>query len=278
VLPFQEFLTPPPPTPTLPADPASLAAPLATPAPTALPTLPAPTPLPGTPAPTPAPGTPVTLPSAPATADASTTANLAAVVALLIYLGFFGVLGYRRGSQRELILLSVLALTAFGLRIFTEQIVTLFDRIGKGVAFATGQPIPEQSALGVWAQANTTTLILIIWLIVLVLAYWFTNRFVRKTKKDGWAFLLGLLNGLIIASIFAPLLTSLIYPGASLEGTAVQFPVFEFLGNVWEQMTSLLSQVWTAIGPISTSVFFLGIVLLILFAAFTLRTSVKPKS
>jgi hypothetical protein len=245
------------------------------PVPTALP---APTPLPGAPAPTPPLGAPVTVQGAPAAADTSGTANLAAVIALLIYLGFFGVLGYRRGTQRELILLSVLVLTATGLRLFTEQIVTLFDRFGKGLAFITGQPIPEQSALGVWATANTTTLIIIIWLVVLVFTYLLTNRFVRKSKKDGWAFLLGLLNGLVVASIFAPLITSLIFPGVSLEGTVVQFPVLAFLNNVWQQVASLLSQVWAAIGPISTNVFFLGIVLLVIFAAFTLRTSTKPKS
>jgi hypothetical protein len=35
---------------------------------------------------------------------------------------------------------------------------------------------------------------------------------------------------------------------------------------------------WTVIEPVATNVFFLGVTLLILLAALTLRTSAKPKS
>jgi len=265
VQPLQDFLTPPPPTPTLPPAGAPQAAPQATPVPT----------LPGAPV-----GAQAATQTTAQTATQTTgeTANAAAVLALLIYLAFFGALGYRRGTQRELIVFAVALLSSFVLQQFDDAIVLLFDRFGKGLAFLTGQPIPEQSALGVWAAANTQTLLLLLWLITIVFTYILTNQAVRKSKKDGWAVILGVLNGLVFASIFAPLLTTLIFPGVTIQGPVVQLPVLGFLSNTWQQVSNLIVRVWAVIQPVATNVFFLGVVLLVLFAALTLRTSVKPKS
>jgi hypothetical protein len=115
-------------------------------------------------------------------------------------------------------------------------------------------------------------------LVGVVATYFLTNRLVRKSKQDGWAILLGMLNGVVLAMIFAPLLTSLIYPDVSIQGQISQAPVLSFFGNLWQQFTTLFTRFWTALGPAAGNVFFLAIVLLILLAAFTLRTSVKPKS
>jgi hypothetical protein len=273
VFPFQDLPTPPPPTPTLPAAPAAPAVP-ATPVPTPIPTV-GPTPLPTS---TLAPGAPTPVPPVSTPPLATGTTNTAAVAALLVYLAFFGVLGYRRGARRELWVFVVALLLAFGLQQFSDAIVLLFDRFGKGVAFITGQPIPEQSALGAWAAANTQTLLVLLWLGGIVFTYFITGRFVKKGKSDGWAALLGVLNGMIFATIFAPLLTTLIFPQTTIQGPMVQLPVLSFVSNVWQEITSLITRFWTALGPAAANVFFAAIVLLVLLAAFTLRTSTKPKS
>lgn len=267
--PLQDFLTPPPPTATLPPAGAPQVAPQAT----AIPTPPGAAPVGAQTAVDAA--SQAASQAAPGTGE---TANAAAVLALLIYLAFFGTLGYRRGTQRELIVLVVALLSSFVLQRFSSTVVLLFDRFGKGLAFLTGQPIPEQSGLGVWATANTQTLLLVLWLVIVVFTYILTNRLVRKSKMDGWAAILGVLNGLVFASIFAPLLTTLIFPGVTIQGPVVQLPVLGFLTNVWQQVSNLLVRVWGVIQPVATNVFFLGVVVLILFAALTLRTNVKPKS
>ena len=279
MFPFQDFLTPPPPTPTLPGGPAAQAAPLTTPLPTVpVPTAPVPTPIPGVPTATPIPGVPTAAPLPGTTPTASGTANLAAIVALFIYLGFFGAIGYRRGTQRELWVLAVAVFLAFGLQQFSDLVVQFFNRFGKGIAFLLGQPIPDESGLGAWAAANTQTLLLLLWLGGVVITYFLTNRLVRKSKQDGWSMLLGVLNGIVFAMIFAPLLTSLMYPGVSIQGQISQTPVLGFFSNLWDQISTLFARFWTALGPAASNVFFLGIVVLVLFAAFTLRTSVKAKA
>jgi hypothetical protein len=274
VFPFQDLLTPPPPTPTLPGAPAPLATPLTTPAPTAVPTtVPAPPP-----APAPLPGVPTPPPDAITPSVPAESANLAAMVALFIYLAFFGAIGYRRGAQRELWVLAVAVLAAFGLQQFSDLLVLTLDRFGKGLAFITGQPIPDQSALGAWAEANTQTLLLLLWLATIVVTYFLTNSLVRKSRQDGWAILLGVLNGVVFAMIFAPLLTSLIYPDVTIQGPISQTPVLSFFNNLWLQITTLMSRVWAALGPAAANVFFAAIVFLVLLAAFTLRSGTRAKS
>lgn len=273
MLPLQDFLTPPPPTPTLP--PAGAApAPVVNATPTPLPTLPV-APVTGAPAASQAaPGAPADV----ALQPLGQQGNLAALVALFIYLAFWGVLGYRRGTQRELVVFVTALGLSFILQRFSQGVVTVFDRFGKGLAFLTGQQIPQQSGLGAWAAANTETLLILLWLGVMVFVYIMTGEVVRKSKKDGWAVLLGILNGLIFASIFAPLLTALILPGVAIQGPVVQLPVLGFLSNVWEQLSSVILRAWEVIQPVATNVFFLAVTLLILLAALTLRTRPKAKS
>lgn len=213
--------------------------------------------------------------------NASTTGTqpigAAAVLALVIYLAFFGVIGHRRGTRRELIVLVVALGMFFILQQFSSFFVSLADKFGKGWAFLLGQPIPETSGLGAWASANTATYLLSIWLITVVITYLLTNRFVKKSKKDGWAFLAGVANGLVFATIFAPLLTTLIFPGTTIEAPVSNLRILTFVSNIWQQLVDIFVRIWAAIEPYASAVFFLAVVILILFAAFTLRTSAKAK-
>ena len=100
----------------------------------------------------------------------------------------------------------------------------------------------------------------------------------RKSKSNGWAVLCGMGNGLVFATVFAPLLTTLIFPGSTLQAPVTHIQIIDFLSNIWQQITDLVMRVWTLIQPNAAMVFFLGVVLLVLLAAFTLRSSAKPKA
>lgn|GEM_PF-1093808 len=204
--------------------------------------------------------------------------GLAAILALFIYLGFFGTIGYRRGATRELITLAVSLGMYFVLQQFSAVFVSVADKFGKGVSFLFGQEIPTTSALGAWAAANTSTYLLSIWLVVVLLTYVLTSHFVRNSKKDGWAVLYGIGNGLVFATVFAPLLTALIFPGSSVQAPATSMPILGFLANIWQQMLDLVARLWVVIQPNANMWFFLSVVLLVLLAAFTLRSSAKPKA
>lgn len=226
-------------------------------------------PVPGAPTPV-----PVTGPTGATIASVADQPNsAAALLALVIYLAVFGVLGYRRGWQRELTVLAVSLGLFFILQRYSDQIVALFDKFGKGWAFILGQPIPQQSGLGAWAAANEATLMIVLWLLIVVFTYVLTGQMFKKSKKDGWGFLTGVLNGLVIATVFAPLLTGLIYPNSTVQGPIIELSLPTFLGNIWAALTGFVARVWTVIQPYGAQVLFLGVVLLVLLAAFTLRTS-----
>lgn len=210
-------------------------------------------------------------------ATVAPTTDLASILALVVYLAFFGWIGYRRGATRETITFVVSLGMFFLLQRFSDRFVSIADKFGKGVAFATGQEIPAVSPLGAWAEANQTTFLISIWLMVVLFTYFMTQHFVRKSKSNGWAVLAGWGNALVFATVFAPLLTGLIFPGAAPPDDVNHLLILSFLGNIWNEFLRLFGEFWALIGPLDTQVVFLGLVVLVLLAAFTLRTSAKAK-
>jgi hypothetical protein len=112
---------------------------------------------------------------------------------------------------------------------------------------------------------------------VVVFTYLMTQHFVRKSKSNGWAVLAGWGNALVFATVFAPLLTALIYPEATVPDDVSHLLILSFLGNVWKEFVRLFTEFWALLEPYGTQVVFLSLVILVLFAAFTLRTSAKAK-
>lgn len=206
--------------------------------------------------------------------------NLAAILALFIYLIFFGTIGYRRGARREWITLAVSLGLFFLLQQYSAAVVAFANKIGQGIAFMFGQDVSAVSRLGAWASANTTTFLFIIWLTMVVSTYLLTNHFVKKadSKSNGWAVLAGMCNGLVFATVFAPLLTTLIIPSATVTEPGTRIQLVDVVSNIWQAITDLMVRAWTLIEPNAEAFFFLGVVVLVLLAAFTLRSSAKPKA
>lgn len=222
--------------------------------------------------------TPTAQPQQPAPPGTEQSLELAAVLALVIYLIFFGWLGYRRGLERERITLGVSLGLFFALQLFGERLVGIADKFGKGWAFLLGQDIPAQSALGLWAAENQTTFLISIWLVSVLVTYLITQQMVRKSKSDGWAVLAGIANGLVFATLFAPLLTSMIFPESARPGQVNHLLILGFVRNIWEQSGDVLGSMWELIEPNGTTFFFAVLIAVVLFAAITLRSSVKSKS
>ena len=211
-----------------------------------------------------------------ATAQASQSYDLLAVTAFVIYLGFFGWLGYRRGTSRELPVFLVAITAWILLRQFSAWFVRLADTFGKGLAFITTQQVPESTPIGDWVAANETTYLLLIWLFVVVLTYFITIVAVKKSKHNGWSVLLGFANGILFATVFAPLLAALIVPPASPVQLPTM-PVIDFLTNTFDAMMTVVANAWVVIEPYASVVFIGSIFLLVVFAAFSLRARAKAK-
>jgi hypothetical protein len=202
---------------------------------------------------------------------------LAAVIAFVIYIAFFGWLGHRRGTSRELTVFLVASTTWILLRQFGDWFVRLADTFGKGLVFVSTQQVPESTPIGDWVAANESTYLLLIWLFVVALTYLITIFGFKKSKHNGWSVLLGVANGILFATVFAPLLAALIAPPAVSPVQMSTMPVVDFLTNTFAAMVAVAVNAWVVLQPYASVVFIGSIFLLVVIAAFTLRPGAKAK-
>lgn len=212
-----------------------------------------------------------------ATAQANQSYDLAAVTVFVVYLAFFGWLGHRRGTSRELPVFLVAITAWILLKQFSAWFVHLADTFGKGVAFFRTGDVPETTPIGAWVAANEATYLLLIWLFVVVLTYFITIVAVKKSKHNGWSILLGFANGILFATVFAPLLSALIIQPAVSPVQTSTMPVVDFLTNTFDAAVNVAANAWVIIQPYASFVVIGSIFLLVVIAAFTLRPGAKAK-
>ena len=94
-----------------------------------------------------------------------------------------------------------------------------------------------------------------------------------KSPSNGWAILLGLLNGLFYGAVFLPRLVGLIYPDAALNFSAT--PAFEsfilLIRESFETVADVAGSLWTLIEPARPIVILLILLLIVVGAASTIR-------
>ncbi len=216
------------------------------------------------------------------------------LLAFIIYLIFFGWIGYRRGARREL----VVFLVAFISWLFLLEQGDIFVRIAnlgsKFMAFIRAGGLGENpdeafGAIGdapAWVTAQSAPgFLFLIWVVILVLTYWFTSARIpsAKSRRDGWAILLGVLNGLFFASVFLPRLLGLAYglAGGAAVGAPAPVPSVSFfglLGNALSLFIDSLTSFWLLIAPQRPVAILLLITLVLLIASLSIRRSARAKS
>lgn len=219
------------------------------------------------------------------------------LLAFIIYLIFFGWIGYRRGTRREL---TVFLVAFFSWLLLLEK-GDIFVRIAnlgsKFMAFIRAGGLGENpdEAFGAisdatpWVtQQSASGFLFLIWVVILVLTYWFTSAKIpsAKSRRDGWAILLGVLNGLFYASVFLPRLLALAFGLAgSAAGTPLTTPTtvptvsfFGLLANGVRLILNSLASLWLLIAPQRPMAILLLITLLLLIASLSIRRSAGAKS
>jgi hypothetical protein len=183
-----------------------------------------------------------------------------------------------------------------------EFFVRLANLGGKVVAFLGSGGLGEDTTAAFEAIAASPSVITadtrqgylyIIYVALTALVYVLTNKWIKDSKPNGWAVMFGLFNGLIFASIFVPPLMTLLFPQlvnpATADTATAQIfaidplalqgaPLLQLIGSSFTLLQNTVTEIWRVIEPNAQVVFLVSIVLLLVFAASTLRaTKPKPK-
>ncbi len=217
------------------------------------------------------------------------------LVTLLLYLLFFGWIGVRRGALAELIVLGVALLFWVGLQALADPLISFVNLGGKALqAIFTGQFNTEDlnviAALpNLVTPENRRGFLFLLWGLVLLLTYIFTGRSAKRNAlgNTGWAFLVGIANALVFASILLPRLLTLVLPdvdgaitlgnGAALDSLTGRVDIFGVLSRGINIVLENLSRLWVAIQPQAQLVLLIVLTLILVLAASTLRPS-SPRS
>lgn len=214
------------------------------------------------------------------------TQDTQVLFALLVYLTFFGWIGWRRGLRSEL---TVFLVALLGWVLLQER-GSIFVRVTNlgikfvgllGSSLATGNL--DENSLGsqpdfVQAGAEDTFLFLL-WVLLLFGAYIITSRpgFAKQSKKGAWAGVVGALNGLLLLAVLLPKLNTL-YAGTG--GAVGEAPLQTFARLLTAMITSVINAVrsfWLWVSPLSPMTLLIVITIVLALTALTLRAGAKPK-
>lgn len=212
--------------------------------------------------------------------------NLQILVALLLYLVFFGWLGWHRGTYKELAVFLTAGTTWFLLQSQGGIFVSIANLGGKFMAFLAsgglgGDPSDAFAALGdapdVVTRESQPLFFFMLWVLLVVLVYALTNKYLKSDYRDGWAILLGVANGLIFGAVLLPRLLAPLVPDVDADQFVAQTQFTDVLQSGRTVLSDGLESLWGVMAPQSSLVLLLLITMLLLLAATSLRGGGKAE-
>ncbi len=218
------------------------------------------------------------------------TGSTGVIVSFVIYLIFFGWLGWRRGARREIVVF-LIALTGWLiLQLEGDTVISIANLAGAALTFAraggfTGSTEDAMSAIGsaptLVSDESGQTFLFVLWVAIFVGAYALSNVIIedKNSPRNGWAIVFGLLNGLFFAVAFGPSLMALFSPDG--EFTIVDedgLSLLELLGAGLQLLWAGVTNLWTIISSAGNLGLVILLTLLLVLAAGTIKNSAKAKS
>jgi hypothetical protein len=211
------------------------------------------------------------------------TSQVAVIISFIIYLTFFGWLGWRRGARREITVFLVALIGWLLLQQEGDIIVNIANLGGAAYTFATsgGFTGSQQEALAALSDAPTlvnddarTPFLFLVWMALFVGSYALSNVMIedKQSNRNGWAILFGILNGLFFAVAFGPSLVALFAPDG-------QFTVVDddglnlsgLLGGGLQLLWDGISSLWGVVSSAGNLGLVILLTALLVLAATTIR-------
>jgi hypothetical protein len=211
------------------------------------------------------------------------TSQVAIIISFIIYLVFFGWLGWRRGARREITVFLIALVAWLLLQQEGDLVVNIANLGGAAFTFATqgGFTGSQQDALAAVGNAPSlvgddarTPFLFVVWVALFVGSYALSNVMIedKKSIRNGWAILFGVLNGLFFAVAFGPSLVALFAPDGEFtvvddEGLNLSGLFSGGLQLVWDGIRSL----WEVVDSAGSLGLVILLTLLLVLAATTIR-------
>jgi hypothetical protein len=223
-----------------------------------------------------------------AVSNLNTVDQLQVAIAFGLYSFVFGWIGFNRGWTREAWVFGVAFLSVVFLRLQGDlviRIVNLAWRLVQAILqgglsesgisssgttnLITPCPIPQTVPP---VECNSSGFLFLLWVFIVIVTYLITNKLVSPSPSNGWAIVLGLMNGLLYASIFLPRLLALFRPDlVQIDEPIIFETMVGLLRTTMALVANVLSSFWTLVEPIRPFVILAFLILLVVGAASTLR-------
>ena len=224
-----------------------------------------------------------------AVSNLNTIDQLQVAIAFGLYSFVFGWIGFNRGWVRESWVFGIAFFTLVFLRLQGDVVIRIVNfgwrliqilvqggltdsgitSTGTTTSLITLCPSPQTVPP---TDCNSSGFLFLMWVFIVIMTYLITNWVIAKSPSNGWAILIGLLNGLLYASVFLPRLLALFRPDLVEIDQPIVFDTM--VGLVRTTMTlvaNVLSGFWTLVEPVRPFVILAFLILLVVGAASTLR-------
>lgn len=215
--------------------------------------------------------------------------EVAILISLLIYLTFFGWLGWRRGFSRELTVAIIALISWLLLQQRGDVFVAMANLGGAGIRFALdgGFSGSSEEAFAALASApevvpadGQQAFLYVVWVVIFILAYLLTGWLItdKKSEKNGWASVLGVLNGFFFAMVFLPSLAALFTAddaGATLD---TDLNLLGMLGRGVQLLWDIVVAFWNLLAPLGSVGILIVLTAILVIAALSIRGGAKAKS
>lgn len=223
-----------------------------------------------------------------AVSNLNTIDQLQVAIAFGLYSFVFGWIGFNRGWVRELWVFGIAFVSLVFLRLQGEIVIRivnlawrLFQALLQGGLSDSGISSAGTSNLITLCpdpqtvppvECNSSGFLFLLWVFIVIVTYLATNALIPKSPKNGWAIVVGLLNGLLYASVFLPRLLALFRPDlVQIDQPIIFETMIGLLRTTVTLITNVINSFWTLVEPIRPFVILAFLILLVVGAASTLR-------
>jgi hypothetical protein len=217
------------------------------------------------------------------------TTDTQILIAFILYLVFFGWIGYRRGFVSEVSFFVVTIVSWVLLQERGSIVVRLTNFAGKFVVLVQSGGLTAESeeafqalaaAPNVITDENQAGFLFLVWAVIVLIAFLVTSepRIMKRSKSKAWGIIFGVLNGIVFAAILLPYLSRALQATPDLQvQNAALGGLFALVNRLWDLSSAALQTVWSWVGTMPPTGWLVVITILLLLIAWPMRSNAIGK-